>query len=41
VCFIILISFAIYVILDLNQPGRGFVRPSQEPIERLLSTMSQ
>ena len=41
VCFIILISFVIYVILDLNQPGRGIIRPNQEPIERLLSTMSQ
>jgi hypothetical protein len=41
VCFILLISFAIYVILDLNQPGRGIIRPNQEPIERLLSTMSQ
>jgi hypothetical protein len=41
VCFIILISFAIYVTLDLNQPDRGFITVSQEPIERLLSTMSR
>lgn len=41
VCFIILISFAIYVTLDLNQPERGLITVSQKPIERLLSTMSQ
>jgi hypothetical protein len=39
VCFIILVSFAIYVTLDLEQPDRGFITVSQEPIERLLSTM--
>jgi hypothetical protein len=39
VCFIILVSFAIYVTLDLEQPDRGFITGSQEPIERLLSTM--
>jgi hypothetical protein len=41
VCFIIIVSFAIYVTLDLNQPDRGLVTASQEPIQRLLSTMSQ
>lgn len=41
ICFIILISFAIYVTLDLNQPDRGFITVSQEPIKRLLSTMSK
>jgi len=41
VCFIILVSFAIYVTLDLDQPDRGFITVSQEPIQRLLSTMSQ
>ncbi len=41
VCFIVLISFAIFVTLDLNQPDRGFVTVSQEPIQRLLATMSQ
>jgi hypothetical protein len=40
VCFIILVSFAIYVILDLNHPDRGLITVSQEPIQRLLSTMS-
>ena len=41
VSFIILVSFAIFVTLDLNQPDRGLITVSQEPIERLLSTMSQ
>lgn len=41
ICFIILVSFAIFVTLDLNQPGRGFITVEQEPIQRLLSTMSQ
>ncbi len=41
VCFIILISMAIFVTLDLNQPDRGLITVSQEPIQRLLSTMSQ
>ena len=39
VCFILLVSFAIYVILDLNRPETGLIRVSQEPIERLLSSM--
>ena len=41
VCFIVLISFAIFVTLDLNQPNRGFIAVDQEPIQRLLSTMSE
>ncbi|HEY6300838.1 MAG TPA: hypothetical protein VIW95_14450 [Candidatus Binatus sp.] len=41
VSFIVLISFAIFVTLDLNQPNRGFIAVDQEPIQRLLSTMSQ
>lgn len=39
VCFVLLVSLAIYVTLDLNLPERGLVRVSQEPIERLLSSM--
>ena len=39
VCFILLVSFAIYVILDLNRPEAGLIRVSQEPMERLLSSM--
>ena len=41
VCFVIIVSFAILVTLDLNQPDRGLITVSQEPIQRLLSTMSQ
>jgi hypothetical protein len=39
--FILLVAVAIYVTLDLNQPERGLIRVSQEPIERLLSSMSK
>jgi hypothetical protein len=39
VCFIVLISFVTYVILDLNQPERGSITVSQEPMQRLLSSM--
>ncbi|HXN13156.1 MAG TPA: hypothetical protein VN865_08630 [Candidatus Acidoferrales bacterium] len=41
ICFIILVSLAIFVTLDLNQPNRGLIAVDQEPIQRLLSTMSQ
>ena len=37
-CFILLVSFAIYVTLDLNRPEHGLIRVSQEPIQRLIST---
>jgi len=40
-CFIILVSFAVYVTLDLNQPDRGLVSVRQESIQRLLSSMSE
>jgi hypothetical protein len=39
VSFVVLVSFAVYVILDLNQPERGLITVSQEPIQRLLSSM--
>lgn len=39
ICFIVLVSFAIFVTLDLNQPERGYIMVSQEPIQRLLSSM--
>ena len=38
-CFIVLVSFAVFVILDLNQPERGLITANQEPIQRLLSSM--
>src|SRR5206468_438660 len=37
--FILLLSLVVYVIMDLNQPSRGFIRVSQEPIQRLLDSM--
>jgi hypothetical protein len=40
-CFIILVSLAVYVTLDLNQPERGWIKVSQEPMERLLSTLDR
>jgi hypothetical protein len=40
-CFIVLVSFAVYVTMDLNQPERGWITVSQEPIERLLSSMAR
>ena len=40
VCFIILVSVAIFVTLDLDQPDRGLITVSQEPIQRLLSTVT-
>jgi hypothetical protein len=39
--FVLLVSFAIYVTLDLNRPERGFINISQEPIERLVSSMQR
>jgi hypothetical protein len=41
VCFILLVSFTVYVTLDLNQPERGLITVSQEPFEHLLSSMSK
>jgi hypothetical protein len=40
-CFVLLVSFTIYTTLDLNRPERGFIRVSQEPIERLVSSMQK
>ena len=41
VCFIVLVTFAVYVTLDLNQPERGLITISQEPIQRVLSSISK
>jgi hypothetical protein len=41
VCFIVLVSFVILVTLDLNPPDRGLITVSQEPMQRLLSLMSE
>jgi hypothetical protein len=40
-CFIIFVSLAVYVTLDLNGPESGSIRVSQEPIERLLTSILQ
>jgi len=40
-CFILLVSLAVYVTLDLNQPNRGLIVVSQEPLERLVSSMTK
>jgi hypothetical protein len=37
--FILLVALTIYVTLDLNQPQRGSITVSQDPIRELLSTM--
>jgi hypothetical protein len=39
--FILLVGFVVYVILDLNQPGKGLITVSQEPLERLFSSMAK
>jgi hypothetical protein len=38
--FIMMVTLAVYVTLDLNQPQRGMVTVSQAPIARVLSTMN-
>jgi hypothetical protein len=38
--FILLVTLAVYVTLDLNQPMRGLITISQEPFQRLLASMS-
>jgi hypothetical protein len=37
ICFILLVSIAVYVTLDLNRSESGRIRVSQEPIEQLFS----
>jgi hypothetical protein len=39
--FILLVSLVVWVTLDLNQPGTSVISVSQEPLERLLTTMAQ
>ena len=39
ICFIVLATFVVFVILDLNQPERGLIALNQEPMLRLLSSM--
>jgi hypothetical protein len=39
ICFVVLATFVVFVILDLNQPERGLITINQEPMIRLLSSM--
>jgi hypothetical protein len=39
--FVVLVGMVVWVTLDLNQPERGFIRVSQEPLQRLLSGMGK
>jgi hypothetical protein len=39
--FVILVCLVVWVTLDLNQPERGMITVSQEPMERLLSGMGR
>src|SRR5262249_38357078 len=39
--FILLVTLAVYVTLDLNQPTRGLITVSVEPLERVLSSMTE
>ncbi len=39
--FILVVILSVYVTLDLNQPQRGLVTVSQEPMTRVLSSMTK
>ncbi len=39
--FVALVTMVVYVILDLNQPARGLIRVSQEPMERVHASMAR
>ncbi len=39
--FFLLVTLVTYVTLDLNQPGSGLIRVSQESLERLVASMSK
>ena len=39
VFFMMMTAFALYLTLDLNQPQRGLMRVSQEPLERLVKAL--
>jgi hypothetical protein len=38
--FIVIVTLTFYIILDLNQPTRGLIQISQEPMQRLLASMA-
>jgi len=39
--FIVIVSLTVWVTVDLNHPTRGFIRVSQEPMQRLLDSMGR
>jgi hypothetical protein len=39
--FMMMVGFALYLTFDLNQPHRGLMRVSQEPLERLIKSIDQ
>ena len=41
ICYVLLTSLAICVILDLNQPFDGGIKVSSEPLERLATSIAQ
>lgn len=41
VSYIVLVSFAVCVILDLNQPSRGLIRVDDWPLHRLTASMAE
>jgi len=41
ICFIVLVTLVVFVILDLNQPHLGMIRVSQEPLARVIESMSK
>jgi uncharacterized membrane protein len=41
ISFIVLVSLVVFVILDLNQPHRGMIMVSQEPLARVIQSMGK
>jgi hypothetical protein len=41
ICYVLLVSLSVCVILDLNQPARGFVTLSYEPLDRLAASIKK
>ena len=39
--FIVIVALVVFVILDLNQPHRGMIMVSQEPLARVIQSMSR
>jgi hypothetical protein len=38
--FIVLVSLVVFVVLDLNQPSRGMIKVSGQPLERVVRSMA-